>query len=69
MDYVVDLVKEHHASGLLMIMTKFCDPEEFDYVFIKKLCEEQGISMISVEVDRQMVLRTSGYDHWKAGKK
>lgn len=54
-DYVVNLVKENQAAGLLMIMTKFCDPEEFDYVFVKKLCDEQGISMISVEVDRQMV--------------
>ena len=54
-DYVVNLVKEKQAAGLLMVMTKFCDPEEFDFVFIKRLCEEQEIPMISIEVDRQMV--------------
>lgn len=54
-DYVVDMAEKNQAAGLLMIMTKFCDPEEFDYVFIKRLCEEKEIPIVSVEVDRQMV--------------
>ena len=35
-------------------MTKFCDPEEFDYVPIKKACEGAGLAVALVEVDRQM---------------
>ena len=36
-------------------MTKFCDPEEFDYVPIKRACDRNGLSHINIEVDRQMV--------------
>ena len=36
-------------------MTKFCDPEEFDYVMIKKACEKADLPLALVEVDRQMV--------------
>ena len=35
-------------------MTKFCDPEEFDYVMIKKACEAADLPLALVEVDRQM---------------
>ncbi len=35
-------------------MTKFCDPEEFDYVPIKRAADEAGIPHINIEVDRQM---------------
>ena len=38
-----------------MIMTKFCDPEEFDYVIIKKACDAANIMTLQIEVDRQMV--------------
>lgn len=51
---VVDLAKRHGAKGVLMILTKFCDPEEFDYPLLKKACEEAGLPMILVEADRQM---------------
>ena len=36
-------------------MTKFCDPEEFDYVPIKRACDKAGLAHINIEVDRQMV--------------
>lgn len=54
-DYIVDMAKSKNAKGVLMIMTKFCDPEEFDYVIIKKACEKAGLQCIMIEVDRQMV--------------
>lgn len=54
-DYLVNLAKKHDAAGVLILMTKFCDPEEFDYVIIKKACEKAGISVLQIEVDRQMV--------------
>lgn len=54
-DYIVNMAKAKNAAGVLMIMTKFCDPEEFDYAIIKKACEEAKIPCIPIEVDRQMV--------------
>ena len=52
--WMVDVAKERGAKGVLVIMTKFCDPEEFDYVPIKKACEANGLSCVLIEVDRQM---------------
>ncbi len=51
---IVDEVKESGANGVVMVLTKFCDPEEFDYVLIKKACEANDIPIILIEVDRQM---------------
>jgi benzoyl-CoA reductase/2-hydroxyglutaryl-CoA dehydratase subunit BcrC/BadD/HgdB len=54
-EYITDMVKSKKAAAVLMIMTKFCDPEEFDYVIIKKACEKADISCLQIEIDRQMV--------------
>lgn len=51
---IVEMAKEMKADGILMVLTKFCDPEEFDYPLLKRACEDAGISMVQVEVDRQM---------------
>jgi (R)-2-hydroxyglutaryl-CoA dehydratase subunit beta len=52
---LAELVQEHQADGIIYALTKFCDPEEFDYVIVKKLCEEKEIPLLQIEVDRQMV--------------
>ena len=31
-DYIIEQAKAHEAQGVIVLMTKFCDPEEFDYV-------------------------------------
>ncbi len=54
-DLIVNMVKDTNADGVLVVLTKFCDPEEFDYVIIKKACEANNIPLMLVEVDRQMV--------------
>ncbi len=54
-DYITKLVEEQRADAVLVILTKFCDPEEFDYVMIKKACEEKEIPLLLLEIDRQMV--------------
>lgn len=54
-DYIVDQAKKHNADGVIVLMTKFCDPEEFDYVPIKRACEAAGLHQVNIEVDRQMV--------------
>ena len=51
---LVETARETGASGVLALLTKFCDPEEFDFVIIKKACAEAGIPLLAVEVDRQM---------------
>lgn len=53
--WIVDTAKERGAKGVIVVLTKFCDPEEFDYVMIKKACEAAGLPMTLVEIDRQMV--------------
>lgn len=51
---IVEEAKKYGAQGVLMVLTKFCDPEEFDYPLIKTACEEAGLPIITIEVDRQM---------------
>lgn len=46
--------KKHGADGVLIILTKFCDPEEFDNPMIRKACEKAGIPSVITEIDRQM---------------
>lgn len=46
--------KKTGAKGVIAVLTKFCDPEEFDYPLIKKACEDAGIPVVLIEVDRQM---------------
>lgn len=52
---IVDEAKERGAKGVLVVLTKFCDPEEFDYPLIKNACQAAGLPCTIVEVDRQMV--------------
>ena len=52
---LVRLAKETGADGVLWIMTKFCDPEEFDFVPVKRMLDAAGIPVLNVETDRQMV--------------
>lgn len=54
-DLIVRTVKEKAADGVIVVLTKFCDPEEFDYVMIKKACEAANVPLALIEVDRQMV--------------
>ena len=53
--WIVDTAKARGAKGVIVVMTKFCDPEEFDFVPIKKACEAADLPLALVEVDRQMV--------------
>lgn len=51
---LVELAKERQAEGVVLFLTKFSDPEEFDYVPIKKSLEAADIPLILIEIDRQM---------------
>ena len=52
---LVELAKNSGADGVIWVMTKFCDPEEFDYVPVKRMLDAAGIPLLAVEVDQQMV--------------
>lgn len=51
---ITEKVRKHDANGVLYLLTKFSDSEEFDYPIIKRELEEAGIMQILVEVDQQM---------------
>ena len=53
-DMIVETAKASGAKGVLLVLTKFCDPEEFDNPMILKKCAEAGIPATVIEVDRQM---------------
>lgn len=52
---IVDEAKARGAKGVLIVLTKFCDPEEFDNPLIKNACQAAGLPCTIIEVDRQMV--------------
>lgn len=51
---IQDLVKKQHADGVVVLMMKFCDPEEYDYPFLKQDLEEAGIPYVYIESEQQM---------------
>ena len=51
---IADQVKKYDAKGIIVLMTKFCDPEEYDYPIMKKLFDDLDIPSIMIEVDQQM---------------
>lgn len=53
-EYIAKTAKEKGAKGVIVVLTKFCDPEEFDYPLLKKACSAAGLPVALVEVDRQM---------------
>jgi benzoyl-CoA reductase/2-hydroxyglutaryl-CoA dehydratase subunit BcrC/BadD/HgdB len=53
-DMIVEDAIKYGAEGVIVVLTKFCDPEEFDYPLIKRACEAASLPIILIEVDRQM---------------
>lgn len=51
---IKELVKDNQADGVIVMMMKFCDPEEYDYPFIKTDLEAAGIPLMNVEIEQQM---------------
>jgi benzoyl-CoA reductase/2-hydroxyglutaryl-CoA dehydratase subunit BcrC/BadD/HgdB len=50
---LMELVKDSGADGVLFTQTKFCDPEEYDYVPLKRMLDATGIPSLQVETDQQ----------------
>ena len=53
-DFVVKMVKDSGAQGLILFMQQFCDPEEMEYPYLKKALDGAGIPHIKLGVDQQM---------------
>ena len=49
---VVDLARSADAQGVILLLAKFCDPEEFDAPLVKAACREAGIPFVQIEVDQ-----------------
>ena len=53
-DFVVDMVNNSGAQGLLLFIQQFCDPEEMEYPYLKKALDDAGIPHIKLGIDQQM---------------
>lgn len=51
---LIDKVKDAKADALVVLMMKFCEPEEFDYPIYKKEFEDVGIPVLCLEIEQQM---------------
>ena len=52
-DMLAGIVERRSADGVLFVTTKFCDPEEYDIVPLKRILDKNGIKNLQVEVDQQ----------------
>ena len=52
---LIELAKNAKADGIVWIMTKFCDPEEYDFVPVRRMAEAAGVPLLAVETDQQMI--------------
>lgn len=50
--HLVKLAQDNGAKGIILLMAKFCDPEEFDQPFVAEACDKAGLSYVSIEVDQ-----------------
>lgn len=53
-EIILDMVRKHNAQGIIVLMTKFCDPEEFDWPVLQKAFDRAGVPVVMIEVDQQM---------------
>ncbi len=50
--HVVDIAKNSGAQGVVLLLAKFCDPEEFDAPLLAKECRKAGLPIVQIEVDQ-----------------
>lgn len=51
--YLVDMVKQSKADGVIMLILKFCDPHDFDYPDIAKKLTESEIPHLLIQTEIQ----------------
>ena len=51
-EQVVELATDNAAAGVVILLAKFCDPEEFEAPLVKKALGKAGIPAVTIEVDQ-----------------
>lgn len=52
-EYLVDMVRQSRADGIVMLLLKFCDPHAFDYPDVAKQLSESNIPHLLIETEMQ----------------
>ena len=52
-DHLVDLCRKGKATGVVVCLMKFCDPEEYDFPLYAAQLREEGIPVLSIDIDQQ----------------
>ena len=52
--HVLSLVKENGAQGVVLPMMTFCDPEEMEYPYLKKMLDEADVPLLQLGYDQTM---------------
>ena len=52
LDALVKKAKDSGAQGVVILLAKFCDPEEFEAPLATKALREAGIPVVTIEVDQ-----------------
>ena len=55
--YLLELVHDYRAQGVVFHSLKFCDQYQYDYPLFKKRLEEEGIPVLRIETDYQEAAR------------
>ena len=50
---LLDIVKSKNADGVVFLIQKFCDPHSFDYPYLKKHLDNEGIPNTLIEMEEQ----------------
>lgn len=51
-DHVATLASEAGAEGVVLLLAKFCDPEEFDAPLVVAACRDAGVPCVTIEIDQ-----------------
>lgn len=52
-ELLLDLAKKNGATGVILCLMKFCDPEEYEETMIKPELKSAGIPVLTIDVDQQ----------------
>ena len=52
-DHLLDLCNKTKATGVVVCLMKFCDPEEYDFPLYNKQLRDAGIPSLSLDIDQQ----------------
>ena len=51
---IVEMAERFRADGVIYLQMQFCEPEEYDYIFLKQDFEAAGIPHLYLEIEQKM---------------